>query len=655
VSDRGSIAAGEGLRAGTDQVVEPEARYRALFEQSPIGVFTFDRSLRLTDCNLALVRLLRSSYDRLVGLNIRTSEDLRSFPPLDPVLAGDPLYFEGTYVARASDAEVEIATWVSPLRDAEGGVIGGLGIVEDVTARKEAQSALARSEANFRTLIENAPDAVGVFRKGGEHVYVNPKLASFLGYERDAVVKTHVRDLIHPDDHAMFDDRNERRERGESLAPIEYRLRHKDGRTLYAEIISMKVQYSGGPAVLCMIRDVSERRQMQLQLLQSDRLASVGTLAAGIAHEINNPLAYVMATLEVLARQALPEMTRLATSDPERERILRVVELIEQVSDGAERMRRIVRDVKTFARGDDEALAPIEVAEVLDAALQLVAHDLRQRARLVREFAPVPPVKANESRLGQVFLNLLVNALQALTAPPAAGTNEVRVRLSAPEGGFVLVEVIDTGEGIDPHVLPRVFDPFFTTKPTGVGTGLGLFVCQGIVTSLGGTLDVQSERGKGTTVRVRLPAVGREREPEPPLPSSKPAEPPRKARLLLVDDEPSLGRALAAALRGDHDVVAVTSGRAALELLTRDRDFDVVLCDLMMPGLSGMEVWARVRVAWPDLAERFLFVTGGAFTPEAAAFLAEGRPQLEKPFDLGALQELLRARAGERWREGAPS
>ncbi len=642
MSDLRSIVPTGALHAGDidDELDESEARYRALFEQSPIGVFTFDRTLRLTDCNLAFVRLLRSTYEKLIGLNLRTLDDPRARPAAERVLEGEPLYFEGPYVAKLSDARVEMATWITPIRNADGEVTGGLGLVQDVTARHEAQEALARSEANFRALIENAPDAIGVFRKGGEHLYVNPKLAAFLGYDRDTMVAKQVRDLIHPGDHAMFADRNERRERGESLTPAEYRLVHKDGRTLYAEIISMKVQFDGGPAVLCMIRDLSERKQMQLQLLQSDRLASVGMLAAGIAHEINNPLAYVMANLEVIARHALPEMARLATSDEERGRVERMVGMVDQVREGAERMRRIVRDVKTFARADDDSCEPVDVSEILDAALQLVAHDLRQRGRVVRDYGAVPKVLASESRLGQVFLNLLVNAVQAL---PKSGAQEVRVRVSTAGDGFVLVEVSDTGEGIAADVLPRIFDPFFTTKPVGVGTGLGLFVCQGIVTSLGGTLDVQSTRGKGTTVSVRLPAARVEKPEEP--------EDTPKGRVLLVDDEPSLGRALAAALRGDHDVRAVTSGRLALELLAIDRDFDLILCDLMMPSMTGMDVWTHVNATRAPLAARFVFVTGGAFTPETTAFLAEGRPHLEKPFQLGALHDLLRKRAGTRGRE----
>ena len=632
-------------RAGIDAALEEsEARYRALFEQSPIGVFAFDRSLRLTDCNLAFVLLLDSTYDRLIGLDLRGLRDATLAPFFDRVLQGEPAYYEGPYRATTSERTVAIALRLSPLRDAEEEVTGGLGLVEDITARKAAQQALARSEANFRALIENAPDAIGVYRGGGTHLYVNPKLAQYLGYSRDEMKALRVRDLIHEADHALFEDRNRRRELGETLPPAEYRLVHKDGRVVSAEIISMPMQFDGGPAVLAMIRDLTERRQIQLQLLQSDRLASVGMLAAGIAHEINNPLAYVMANLDVLARRLLPEMLTLADDDAGRARVGRVAEIVEQARDGADRMRRIVRDVKTFARGDDDTREPLVVQTVLDAALQLVSHDLRDRARVVRDFAPVPRVLASESRLGQVFLNLLVNALQALSPRENGAEHEVRVRISSQDADTVLVEIGDTGDGIAADVLPRVFDPFFTTKPVGVGTGLGLFVCQGIVTSLGGTLSIRSQEGRGTTVSVRLPAMTES--------SFSSSEPPssltgalRRSRVLLVDDEVSLCRALTAALQGEHDVVAVNSGEAALATLETDKAFDVILCDVMMPGITGMDVWTRAVAAHPELEPRFVFTTGGAFSSEATAFLEKGKTYLEKPFDMPRLRSLLRRRA----------
>jgi CheY-like chemotaxis protein len=253
-------------------------------------------------------------------------------------------------------------------------------------------------------------------------------------------------------------------------------------------------------------------------------------------------------------------------------------------------------------------------------------------------------VLASESRLGQVFLNLLVNALQALSPRDNGAEHEVRVRVSSQDAGAVLVEIGDTGDGIAADVLPRVFDPFFTTKPVGVGTGLGLFVCQGIVTSLGGTLSIRSEEGRGTTVSVQLPAIT-----ESSLDST---EPPsslrgavRRSRVLLVDDEVALCRALSAALEGEHDVVAVNSGEAALALLAADRAFDVILCDVMMPGITGMDVWTRAVAACPELEPRFVFTTGGAFSSEAAAFLDKGKTYLEKPFDMPRLRSLLRRRA----------
>ncbi len=633
------VAQGVGV---AEALEESEARYRTLFEQSPIGVFTFDRMQRLTDCNLALVRLLKSSYEKLIGLDLRLLDDARVGPAMEKVLEGEPLYFEGSYSAQLSDAKIYMATWLTPLRDSDGEVTGGLGLVEDVTARRRAQDALARSEANFRALIENAPDAIGVVRATGPHIYVNRRLAQLLGYEREDLLTVRPTDLMDDTNKAQFAERNRRRERGETLPSAEYRLRHRDGRVLSVETTTMKVQFDGGPAVLAMIRDLTDRKRMQAQLLLSDRLASVGVLAAGIAHEINNPLAFVMANLDVLARKSLPEMLVLARDDDERGRIARAAEMIEQSRDGADRMRRIVRDVKTFARGDDETREPVDVQSSLDAALQLVSHELRRRARVVRDFAPVPKVEANESRLGQVFLNLLVNALQAL---PEHGEHEVRVRISAPTEAAVLVEVIDTGEGIPADVLSRVFDPFFTTKPIGVGTGLGLFVCQGIVASVGGALSIASEVGKGTTVSVSLPAITTPSDRAPSGPPSSMSAAPKRPRVLVVDDEPSLGRALAAALSEDHDVKFVTSGQAAIDLLATDDDFDVILCDLMMPDVSGMDVWTRVRRERADLGDRFVFVTGGAFTAETSAFLETGKTFLDKPFDMPKLRALLRQRA----------
>jgi len=282
----------------------------------------------------------------------------------------------------------------------------------------------------------------------------------------------------------------------------------------------------------------------------------------------------------------------------------------------------------------------------MDASINLAWNEIRHRARLVKEYGDVPPVLANEARLGQVFLNILVNAAQALEVGDAA-QNVIRVRATTEGEGQVVVQVSDTGPGISPEILDRIFDPFFTTKPVGLGTGLGLWICQGIVTSLGGQITAESRPGEGATFRVVLPsATSVEQVATPEATARSVAPDPRRLELLVVDDEIAIGRTLAIALADEFEVATATSGRAALAVLAGEQRFDVVLCDLMMPDVSGMDVHERVAWERPELAQRFVFVTGGAFTERARKFVDEvGLPVIEKPFDLTKLPALLRERA----------
>jgi signal transduction histidine kinase len=242
----------------------------------------------------------------------------------------------------------------------------------------------------------------------------------------------------------------------------------------------------------------SEHRELQARLAQTDRLTSLGTLTAGIAHEINNPLAYVLLNLGYVDE----EISKLVPPGA-RSKELRLA--VEHARSGAERIRDIVRGLKTFSRPESEALGPIDVAQLADTSLAMIAHEVRHRARVVKDYARVPKVIANESRLGQVFLNLLLNAVQALPEGRNA-INEIRVVVRSPDPEHVVVEVHDNGMGIPPQVRGRIFEPFFTTKPVGIGTGLGLAICHGIITSLGGKLSVDTEVGRGSVFTVELPA-----------------------------------------------------------------------------------------------------------------------------------------------------
>jgi nitrogen-specific signal transduction histidine kinase/CheY-like chemotaxis protein len=401
-----------------------------------------------------------------------------------------------------------------------------------------------------------------------------------------------------------------------------------------AEVTSIPAVFDGEPAVVTIARDVTEQRRLQAQLLLADRMVSVGTLAAGVAHEINNPLAYLAGNLSYLA-----DHLNTVGAGASTESLEALAEALSDAQEGVRRIGRIVRDLKTFSRADEERREAMDVHSVLEVSLRMVANELRHRTTLVRSLALVPPVDGNEARLGQVFLNLLVNALQALPdrAPEA---NLVRVATYPSATGEVVVEVSDNGVGMTPEVRRRIFDPFFTTKPVGVGTGLGLSVCQGVVHALGGTIEVDSEPGHGSTFRVRLPALT---APRSPAPRSPPPTPITEAlSVLVVDDEPLLGQVVCRLLQPEHRVVLETDAPAALARIAAGERFDVLLCDLMMPGMTGMGFYERLAAQRPELLDRVVFMTGGAFTASAREFLERvPNPQLTKPFSVEDLRRVL--------------
>jgi nitrogen-specific signal transduction histidine kinase/CheY-like chemotaxis protein len=384
-------------------------------------------------------------------------------------------------------------------------------------------------------------------------------------------------------------------------------------------------------------RDVGEQRRLQAQLMVSDRMVSVGMLAAGVAHEINNPLAAVTANVEL----AVDALAHRGSTDPD---LVEIQDELADALDGAERVRLIVQDLKILARTDSsDGLGPVDVEATMESSIRLAWNQIRHRARMVREYGKVPKVVANESRLGQVFLNLLVNAAQALP-DGHADTNEIRVTTRLDPGGRVLVEVSDTGPGIPPEIRRHLFTPFFTTKPVGVGTGLGLAICQRLVTGFHGEIRFDSVVGKGTTFTISL-EVALECEEAAPEASAQPAPAPRRGRVLVVDDEASIGAVVRRILSGEHEVVTVTRGQEALRLLHDGERFDVILCDLMMPEMGGQEVFERLEHDSPEMAGRVVFLTGGAFTPAAQEFLSHSdRPRVEKPFDPRKLRESVNVR-----------
>jgi CheY-like chemotaxis protein/two-component sensor histidine kinase len=350
---------------------------------------------------------------------------------------------------------------------------------------------------------------------------------------------------------------------------------------------------------------------------------------------MNNPLAYVLLGIDQIG-------SRLDEGLVKPDDLARLREILEEVRQGANRVAAVVKQLRATSRPETQERGAVDLGQALASALRVAGNEIRHRARLITALEATPAVEGSTQRLEQVFLNLLVNAAHAL--PEGRPENEISVSLGPAPGDMVAVEIADNGRGIAPDILPRIFDPFFTTKAVGVGMGLGLSICHGIVTAHGGTIGVQSVPGRGTRFRVLLP-VGRSALPvETAVERSAPfAVPPgRRRRILVVDDEPALGGMIERMLAGDFDVDVVTDGQQGLTRLCAGGDYDTILCDIMMPEMNGMDLFAMAAQKRPGLERRFVFMTGGAFTSRATEFLATVRNRrLEKPFDLAALRAVV--------------
>ena len=507
-----------------------------------------------------------------------------------------------------------------------------------------AQDALRESEERYRRIVETANEGIWTIDSDAKITFVNHRLAEMLGYRAAEMVGKPFVDFISDSAREPATLRIERSRQGIS-EETEVRLERNDGSELWVLLRTSSIRDADGRHIgtLAMMTDRTRHREaeeslrkMQSQLMVSDRMASVGTLAAGVAHEINNPLAAVIANLDYVS----DSLARMVAGDPASRRegggdawILEEVKSpLDDAREAAERVRFIVRDLKIFSRSpSEEPRRTVEVKAIMESSLRMAWNEIRHRARLVKSYGEVPGVKANEARLGQVFLNLVVNAAQAMPEGRAEN-NEIHVTTRF-DGERAIIEVSDTGAGIPPGIIDRIFDAFFTTKAVGVGTGLGLAICHRIVTDMGGELTVESVVGKGTTFRVSLPVAAETKEYEAVAPVHSVSDTIRRGRILVVDDEEIVVRSVKRILSKEHDVVALVSAAEALALCAGGEKFDLILCDLMMPDMTGMDLYHELSRVAPEQADRMIFVTGGAFTEKARHFLSETpKEHLEKPF-----------------------
>lgn len=521
------------------------------------------------------------------------------------------VYFFGAYTHMADLLEAGVADVVPCDENLEARV-------QIAVARLERTS--AAFEARLVTLIDESQDGITI-TTDQKIAFANRAFKEMLlDGDRNLAGRSWA-SLTHPEDVARLHADNEACTlSGEPTKVTEARLLRSDGTALWVRNWAMPLTFRGRPSVIRFIRAAVPKQKLDDQMLLADRMASVGTLAAGVAHELNNPLAYVLANLQML-RESLPETDNA-----------KVIEELDSAIQGAHRMSDIVRDLKTFTREPTTTTEVVDVVSTLRTALHMCENELRHRGTVELKLVEGLFVEINASRLCQVFVNLLINAAQAIDE-----TEHGLVQVSAglDERGWARIAIQDNGPGIPAEDMGRIFEPFFTTKAAFEGTGLGLSICRNLVTQAHGELHVESAPGAGARFTVYLPTTTRKREEK--TKSSPPAN--ASARILIIDDEQLIGRAMKRAL-SQHRVTVTTDGADALVVLAQ-QSFDLIFCDLMMPGLSGMDVFESAVAKDASLDGRFVFMTGGAFTPAAQAFIANRSSQvLEKPFDLKKVREI---------------
>ena len=554
---------------------------------------------------------------------------------LQLLIGGHPTIFVSTALVFGAHATVCGYGAVRLRRLVEKAAVGTLELrrAEEslISERERLEQRLRAYQANFHQLMEDWPDASFVHRDG--HVArASRQFSEWLGFEETELNGKLLSEFVHPDDFGRLEEHQI------SLIPVEVRLLSPDGKPHPAELSSRSVSLDGTSHMLTVARDLTERRALQGQLMAADRMASMGLLAAGVAHEINTPLAVIAANLAHLEAASLKPAS--GASDKAADEL---AEALDDAIEATRRVREIVSDLRLFSRGDDDRRKAVSVRDALESALRLAWNEIRHRARLDCEFGPVPDVLASESRLGQVFLNLLTNAAHAIPEGKLEA-NQIIVRAGTDASGWAMVEVQDSGSGIAPAQRERVFDPFFTTKPVGVGTGLGLAICRRIVGDIGGRIEITSEPGKGSCFRVVIPPTENQREMAAPVPAHSGST---RGRVLVVDDDPAICRTVKRVLGSEHDVTAMTHAEEALTEVAKG-GYDLVLCDLMMPVMTGLEFYARLKLQAPERAERVVFLSGGALSAEARA-LSERMPGrfVEKPFDVQALRALVSHQVAE--------
>jgi two-component system NtrC family sensor kinase len=624
-----------------------EARFTELFESLQEGIYIVTPEDRIVDANPALVRILGyESKDELLArkvTDIFTDEALRDIVRAEvdrqPVVEGREIT-----LIRKDGQPITCLNTAAAVRDSAGKIVRYQGALMDVTARREIERQLHKEQEFARRLVDSFPDLILVIDTEGKYTFVSPRCREVLGYELDDTREMQFGGRTHPDDLpsllALYADILKGKQ---NFSSLEVRVRHKLGewRRILFNFSPLFDESGKIEGVVLSGRDITELKRLGEQLIQSEKLAAIGQMLAGVAHELNNPLTAILGVTELVReREGLDDSMKRQLDLTHRQ---------------ARRAARIVQNLLEFSRPSQTPKKPVDINTILERTLQLHEHSLRRNA-VEASFQPVeglPNVVGDPSQLIQVFLNLIINAEQAIREVRESGRIQIR---AASLGNKVIITFQDDGSGIAPEALAKIFDPFYTTKRPGGGTGLGLSICIAILREHGGTIEAQSLPAGGSAFTVILPAVSAEQEKaaaDPPAPADTvPAAPKRVPatiegrRVLVLDDEESI-RALLEEGLSLHGlrVVCAASADAAAQLAVKE-NFDVLLCDLNLGGAggagSGREAAANVIKASGANKPLVIFMTGELAAAMEGHDGFEGSAFLQKPFRVADVLNLLR-------------
>jgi len=622
---------------------QSEEKYRTILEDMEDDYFEVDLAGNLTSVNNSTCRSLGYSKEELIGMSYRVftaKEDAETvYQAFNQVYqTGKPVRGLSWKIVR-KDGSVGVAeAAVFSLRNQEGEIIGFRGVGRDITERKQAEEALRQSEEKYRTILDDMGDGYFELDLAGNITFFNDSLCRLLGYPKEELKGMNYKAFT-PEENveAMYKIFTQVYRMGKPLEQVQAELIRKDGSRRFSEVSASLLRNQKGDIIgfRGIHRDVTERREAEQQLLTASKLASVGELAAGVAHELNNPLTGIMGYAQLLSdRQDVPQDIK---------------KNLDRIYYESQRSARIVQNLLSFARRHEPQKTYFNLNELIEKTLELRSYELRtSNIGVYANLAPsLPQILADYNQIQQVVLNILINAKQAIDQTKHRG--KISVTTSTGEDN-VTISIADNGSGISKDKSDRIFDPFFTTKEVGSGTGLGLSICLGIITQHGGKIYVESQKGKGANFSIELPLAAQGQaivEEEVVVAENQSSRLKATGHILIVDDEPVICDVLARALsEKGYTTVSVSDGRTALEKIA-ENSCALCIIDLKMPQMSGEKLYEIMKRRYPSSAERVVFITGNTVTSATENFLnSTGKPYLIKPFNSNQLVELVEETLG---------